>query len=95
VKKEAKEIPFARGKEAVKGMGVLSYHEVGEKADFFPNFWKVIERGDGDEEFVSDSLAIDHRTGGPSFRKSAFEKRNHLKRLPESFGRKRLHDVGE
>jgi hypothetical protein len=94
MKKEAKEIPFARGKEAVQGVGVLSNHEMGKEADFFPNFWEVIERGDGDEEFISDSLAIDHRTGGPSFRKSAFEKRNHVRRLQESSGRKRLHDGG-
>jgi len=94
VKKEAKEIPFARGKEAVQGVGILSNHEMSKKADFFPNFWKVIEGGDGDEKFISDSLAIDHCTGGPSFRKSAFEKRDHFRRLPESSGRKRLHGGG-
>jgi hypothetical protein len=75
-------------------VGVLSNHEMGEEADFFPNFWKVIEGGDGDEEFISDSLTIDHRTGGPSFRKSSFKKRDHLRRLQESSWRKRLHDEG-
>ena len=94
MQKEAKEIPFPRGKETVKSMGVLTHDEVGEETDFFSRFGEVIEGGDGDEEFVADALAVNHSAGGPSFGQGAFEKRDHPRRLPEPFGRKRPYGEG-
>jgi hypothetical protein len=68
MKEKAKEIAFTRGKESVKGVSVFPNDKVGKETDFFVGLGKTIVRGDGDEEFVSDSLAVDHRAGGPSFK---------------------------
>ena len=68
MKEQAKEIAFAWGKESIKGVGIFPNDKMSEETDFFVGLGKTIVRGDGDEEFVSDSLAVDHRAGGPSFR---------------------------
>ena len=94
MQEEAKEISFPGGEETVESMGVLTHDKVGEETDFFSRFGEVIEGGDGDEEFVADALAVDDRAGGPSFGQGAFEKRDHPRRLPEPFGRKRPYGEG-
>jgi hypothetical protein len=68
MKEKAKEIAFTRGKESVKGVSVFPNDKVGEETDFFVGLGKTIVRGDGNEEFISDSLAVNDRSGGPSFR---------------------------
>jgi hypothetical protein len=68
MEEEPKEIAFARRKESIKGVGIFSNDKMSEETDFFVGLGKTIVRGDGDEELVSDSLAVDHRAGGPSFR---------------------------
>ena len=58
-------------------MGVFADDEVGEEANFFSKERKVIEGGDGNEEFVADALAVDHGASGPRFGESTFEEGDH------------------
>ena len=76
-------------------MGVFADDEVGEEANFFSKERKVIEGGDGNEEFVADALAVDHGASGPRFGESTFEEGDHgARRLPERRGRRRQYGGG-
>jgi len=94
MKEEAKEISFARSEKSVEGMSIFANHEVGEEVNFFSNERKMIEGGDGNEQFVADALAVNHGASGPRFGEGTFEEGNHLRRLPERFGRRRLYGGG-
>jgi len=94
MKEEAKEISFSRSKKPVEGMSIFADYEVGEEVNFFSNERKMIEGGDGNEQFVADALAVNHGTSGPRFGEGTFEKGDHLRRLPERFGRRRLYGGG-
>jgi hypothetical protein len=55
MEEEPKEISFAWRKESVKCVGIFPNDKMSEETDFFVRLGKTIVRGDGDEEFVSDS----------------------------------------
>jgi len=95
MKKQTKEFAFAGGEESVKSVGIFPDDQMGEKADFFAGLREMIEGRDGNENLVSDTLAIHDGMGRPSFGEGAFEECNHFRRLPKSCGSKRLHDAGE
>jgi len=94
MKEEAKEISFSRSEKSVEGMSIFADYEVGEEVNFFSNERKMIEGGDGNEQFVADALAVNHGASGPRFGEGTFEKGDHLRRLPERFGRRRLYGGG-
>ena len=87
MEKKTKEIPFPRGKEAVEGVVVLADGEMGEEADFFAHFGEAVVGGDGNVDLVADSLSTNDRAGGPGFRQRAFDKRDHVRKLPRRSGR--------
>jgi hypothetical protein len=94
MKEEAKKISFSRSEKSVEGMSIFADHEVGEEANFFSKERKMIEGGDGNEQFVADALAVNHGASRPRFGEGTFEKGDHLRRLPERFGRKRMYGGG-
>jgi hypothetical protein len=94
MKEEAKEISFSRSEKSVEGMSIFADHEVGEEANFFSKQRKMIEGGDRNEQFVADALAVNHGASGPRLGEGAFKEGDHLRRLPERFGRRRLYGGG-
>jgi hypothetical protein len=53
MEKEAEKIPFAGGKETIKGVVVLADGEMGEEADFFADLGQAVVGGDGNQNLVA------------------------------------------